>query len=85
MLPSEIAQKNNRVRFWNETITSGALKAAQRKEMTDLLVKFKGILLLFSQSGSISEEDSLSLRDLERKLEQLAESARLESGKSELL
>ena len=85
MLPSEIAQKNNRVRFWNETITSGALKAAQRKEMTDLLVKFKGILLLFSQSGSISEEDSLILRDLEHKLEQLAESARLESGKSELL
>lgn len=87
---SELAQKNLRVKFWKQTLLSGSLNATQNLEMAKELGEYSQLLnhmlkLGSDSAGLISLEDSTKLIDLERKLEQLAETARLESGRSTLL
>ena len=87
---TELAQKNRRVQMWKETINTGSLLVAQRSEMSENLKQYQELLAAIlehssNNNGVVTEEDSVKLINLERKLEQLAEAARLESGKSSLL
>lgn len=85
MQASEIAEKNTRVRFWKAALNDGALDKSQQAEMRSLLTNLQTILLNFGESGAITTEKEAELSDLERRLDQLAELSRLESGKSKLL
>jgi hypothetical protein len=87
---SELAQKNRRVKFWKETLNEGSLTVAQKTEMNDSLKAYQELIAVIveqstAENSLVPEGDSIKLLNLERKLEQLAEAARLESGKSSLL
>ena len=87
---SELAQKNRRLKFWKEMLADSALTEAQKTEMLALLQKYQKLLnqiisIESAATGLVLEQDAVILLDIERKLEQLAEAARLESGKSALI
>lgn len=87
---SEISQKNCRLKFWLLTLAEGTLSDSQRAELGLLISNYQQLLSRIikdtsSANGLISEENNLKLVDLERKIEGLAEVARLEAGRSKLL
>jgi hypothetical protein len=87
---SEIAQKNRRVIFWKEILSENSLPEEQKSEFTTMIKSYQRLLISIishsdQQGGLVSDVDALNLTDLERKLEQLAETSRLEAGKSVLL
>ena len=87
---SEISQKNCRLKFWLQTLKEGRLSVAQNAELEVYIKNYREVLNYIirdtnSSNGIISEEVNLKLLDLERKIEGLAEIARLESARSRLL
>ena len=87
---AELAQKNRRVKFWKELLIDCALTDAQKSEVQENLNLFQELLTRMlkdgmASAGVIPEQDNIKMINLERKLEQLAEAARLEAGKSILL
>ncbi len=76
--------------FWQKALDQGALPEAKKAEMKKCLQLYRILLAKIADAasaadGSVSDDDSNELLVMERKLEQLAEDARLESGKSFLL
>lgn len=77
MLLKEIATKQKRLKDWKDWLEHETQDPQIRRLTGDALKEYSDLLFRCWELGQISAADGTKLQDLERKLEQLNEEARL--------
>lgn len=72
-----LTRKQKRLKDWTAYLESEVSDKATKLSMTEELKLYRNLLAKVWEEEKITEEDQAEIEDLERKIEQLADDARL--------
>ena len=72
-----LTRKQKRLKDWTNFLEQEVVDDATRVSLTNELKNYRNLLAKVWEEERVSEEDEASIDDLERRIEQLADDARL--------